>query len=30
MRKMIMNPEYYTFDVEHDYAIDTIELMKRV
>ncbi|WP_292264835.1 hypothetical protein [Butyricimonas sp.] len=28
--KMIMNPEYYTFDGEHDYAIDTIELMKRV
>lgn len=27
--KMVMNPDYYAFDGEHDYAIDTIELMKR-
>ena len=25
-----MNPNYYKFDGEHDYAIDTIELMQRV
>ena len=27
---IVMNPGYYKFDGEHDYAIDTIELMQRV
>ena len=27
---IMMNPNYYKFDGEHDYAIDTIELMQRV
>ena len=25
-----MNPEYYQFDGKHNYAVDTLELMKRV
>ena len=28
--EIMMNPNYYKFDGEHDYAIDTIELMQRV
>ena len=28
--EIMMNPDYYKFDGEHDYAIDTIELMQRV
>lgn len=28
--EIMMNPNYYKFDGEHDYAIDTIELWQRV
>ena len=28
--EIMMNPNYYKFDGEHDYAIDTIELVQRV
>lgn len=28
--EIMMNPDYYKFDGEHDYAIDTIELVQRV